>query len=87
MINYWYQSGTPTFLIHLIENQYNAINDIDNVEFSQDSLGNFKIDNIPLIPLLFQTGYLTITDYDQKKNKFKLIFLILKLNVHSLNFL
>jgi len=72
--NYWYQSGTPTFLIHLIEKQYNSIEDINTLEFSQESLGNFSIDKIPLIPLLFQTGYLTISDYDQKTNKFKLDF-------------
>jgi len=73
-VNYWYLSGTPTFLIHLIEKQYNSIEDINTLEFSQESLGNFAIDKIPLIPLLFQTGYLTISDYDQKTNKFKLDF-------------
>ena len=72
--NYWYQSGTPTFLIHLIENQYDTIEDIDKIEFSQESLGNFAINKIPLISLLFQTGYLTISDYDEKTNKFKLNF-------------
>jgi len=70
--NYWYQSGTPTFLIHLIKNQYNSIENINKTELSSDWLGNFELTNIPLIPLLLQTGYLTIADYDEKANKFKL---------------
>jgi len=73
-LNYWYQSGTPTFFIHLIKNQYNTIEAINQVEMDQDSLGNFELDNIPLVPLLFQAGYLTIADYDVKSKKFKLDF-------------
>ena len=72
--NYWYQSGTPTFLIHLIKSQYNSIEEIDQTELSSDGLGNFELTNIPLIPLLFQTGYLTIINYDEKTSKFKLGF-------------
>jgi len=72
--NYWYQSGTPTFLIHLIKNQYSSIENIDEVEMSEDSLNNFELNRIPLVPLLFQAGYLTISDYDVSNNKFKLNF-------------
>ncbi len=73
-INYWFESGTPTFLIHLMSKQYYSIENIDQEEVSQETLGNFDIDNIPLVPLLFQTGYLTIADYDQATQKFKLKF-------------
>ena len=72
--NYWYQSGTPTFLIHLIKNQYPSMEELGEVELSSDGLGNFELTNIPLTPLLFQTGYLTIHDYDEKTIKFKLGF-------------
>ncbi|CDK30626.1 hypothetical protein [Candidatus Babela massiliensis] len=54
--------------------QYYSIENIDQEEGSQETLGNFDIDNIPLVPLLFQTGYLTIADYDQATQKFKLKF-------------
>lgn len=77
--NYWFQSGTPTFLIHLIKNQYSSIEDIEQLEIDQDSLNNFEINNIPLIPLLFQAGYLTIGEYleypsEKKTSKYKLSF-------------
>ncbi|MBA3954273.1 AAA family ATPase [Candidatus Dependentiae bacterium] len=70
--NYWFSSGTPSFLISLIKNQYPVLEDIKDIELSADSLGTFDIDNIPLIPLLFQTGYLTITGYDPITEKYQL---------------
>jgi len=73
-LNYWYQSGTPTFLVHLIEKQYGSIELINQAKIDQDSLGNFEINNIPLIPLLFQTGYLTISNYDKETGNFALNF-------------
>ncbi|MBA3535579.1 MAG: AAA family ATPase [Tatlockia sp.] len=70
--NYWFNSGTPSFLINLIKHQYSSLEDIKDIELSADSLGTFDIDNIPLIPLLFQTGYLTITGYDPITEKYQL---------------
>ena len=70
--NYWFESGTPTFLISLLKSQYSSLEDIQEVELSSASLGTFDIENIPLIPLLFQTGYLTITDYDLETDKYRL---------------
>ena len=58
--NYWFDSGTPKFLIDLIiRNQYN----ISNLEFLKSSLDlfdSYEPDTLKLIPLLFQTGYITL---------------------------
>jgi hypothetical protein len=72
--NYWFESGTPTFLISLLKSQYSSLEDIQDVELSSASLGTFDIENIPLIPLLFQAGYLTITDYDRETDKYRLSY-------------
>lgn len=72
--NYWFASGTPTFLMHLLKNQYPEIIDLSNVDMPEESLGSFEIDYIPLVPLLYQTGYLTIKEYDPTKNTYKLDF-------------
>jgi len=70
--NYWFESGTPSFLMDLIKNQYKNLEDFESVEFSYDSLGTFDIvGKIPIITLLFQTGYLTIKDYDSATRRFK----------------
>ncbi len=74
LLNYWFESGTPSFLIHLITKHYTIIEDIKEIEIDQSSLGNFEIEYISLMPLLFQTGYLTISNYDTKTNKLKLSF-------------
>ena len=58
--NYWFSSGTPTFLIDLIKQQKQLPEDFEHLKVT-DLLGSTdKIDNFPLVPLLYQTGYLTI---------------------------
>jgi hypothetical protein len=49
----------------LVENtHYYEIENINEMEFSEDSLDVFDIGTLPLIPILFQAGYLTISGYD-----------------------
>ena len=58
--NYWFETGTPTFLVKLMaENQYY---DMDNTIMDLLTLGNFDISNIEPITVLFQTGYLTLIE-------------------------
>jgi predicted AAA-ATPase/PD-(D/E)XK nuclease superfamily protein len=70
--NYWYESGTPTFLINMLRSQYQGLQDIEKVTMDADSLGTFDIEQIPLVPLLFQAGYLTFSRYDVLTEKFEL---------------
>lgn len=58
--NYWFETGTPTFLTKLMaEGGYYDMNDIETDLFS---LGNFNIEQIHPIVVLFQTGFLTIKE-------------------------
>lgn len=58
--DYWFSTGTPTFLMKLIkEKRYTAF-DIEKKIIFEDELEKYDITNISLIPLLFQTGYLTV---------------------------
>jgi hypothetical protein len=74
--NFWFQSGAPTFLIKELEKEYRKKEYSDfhseHFEITQDSLGIFDIGATPLPSLMFQTGYLTITDYDRMKNLYTL---------------
>lgn len=74
--NYWLRSGTPTFLIEELAKEYRLkeykILDLEGYTLSEDSLGIFEIGATPLPILMFQTGYLTITEYDDDKNVYKL---------------
>ncbi|NJO02847.1 MAG: ATP-binding protein, partial [Bacteroidia bacterium] len=58
--NYWFSTGTPTFLTKQLKAQ--QIYDIKNVIADESSLGKSEIENLDIITLLFQTGYLTLQE-------------------------
>jgi hypothetical protein len=62
--SYWFNTGTPSFLIKLIENQNINILDIENMELPAEAFGNYRKDRMEAIPVLYQAGYLTISAYD-----------------------
>lgn len=70
--NYWFESGTPTFLVNLIKQKKYPIENFEHIEIDADSLSSFDIDNIKLVPLLLQTGYLTIKSYDSLSHTYVL---------------
>lgn len=57
---YWFETGTPTFLVELFKNQRYHLPDLDNITASFATLGDFEIGRLRVETLLFQTGYLTI---------------------------
>lgn len=70
--NYWFLSGIPTFLIDILKKKYHQY-DPDNITISSDILhGMFDVDTIPLLALMFQTGYLTVTNYDEEQRIYTL---------------
>lgn len=61
--NYWFASGTPSFLIKMLKTEFYS--DLDDVKVGETSFDNYDLENIGINPLLFQTGYLTIKSYDR----------------------
>jgi len=73
---FWFETGTPTFLIKMfMKNQY-YIPELENLEVGDEILSNLDVDNIFPENLLFQAGYLTIKDCKVigSKNVFKLSY-------------
>ena len=58
--NYWFESGTPSFLINLLKQKSIEFKNFEQIAFSSSTLGTFDIETLPLITLLYQAGYLTI---------------------------
>jgi hypothetical protein len=58
--NYWFETGTPTFLMDMIREKQYFLPDLENLEVSEQLLNTFDVGNIPIESLMFQTGYLTI---------------------------
>jgi hypothetical protein len=67
--NYWFESGTPTFLLKLIEEKGNIEEDLLKPQIvSSNAFSSFKLKNLNLTAVLMQTGYLTIkkrTEFDR----------------------
>jgi len=61
-VNFWYSTGTPTFLVKMCREQ--GLYELQKVELSYIELSSFDMEHLQLLPILFQTGYLTITGYD-----------------------
>lgn len=60
--NYWFSTGTPSFLIKLIKEKNIPLTEFEHTEADDSLFECFDIDNIELASLLFQTGYLSIKD-------------------------
>lgn len=58
--NYWFETGTPTFLVKLVIQ--GGYYDMQNIEASLSSLGKFELRDLSPIAMLFQTGYLTLKE-------------------------
>jgi hypothetical protein len=71
-LTYWYDTGTPTFLINIIKKQKVNILDLNNLHVRYEHFSKYDIENMDAPPLLYQTGYLTIVDYDEKRARFTL---------------
>ncbi len=60
--NYWFSTATPTFLLKIMEQNKYFLPNLENVIKDDMMLDSFDVDYIELETLMWQTGYLTITD-------------------------
>lgn len=70
--NFWFSSGTPSFLIEKFKESKTVIEDIKEFKTGSTFFDQSEIDIIDFRPLLFQTGYLTVKEYDFINNIYTL---------------
>ena len=58
--NYWFRTGTPSFLINLIRNKGYYLPEIEEIKIEEELFDAFDLDNLPLEAVLYQSGYLSI---------------------------
>lgn len=86
--NYWFQTGTPTFLIHLLQkSEYDLRTLIDGVEAPESTFTEYRVDANNPVPLIYQSGYLTIKAYDKEFKNYLLTFPNDEVRYGFLNFL
>lgn len=73
--NYWFQTGTPTFLVELLKkSDYDLRTLLDGVEAPASSFTEYRVNADNPIPLIYQSGYLTIKEYDKEFGNYLLGF-------------
>ncbi|MBQ3686488.1 MAG: ATP-binding protein, partial [Treponema sp.] len=65
---YWFESGTPTFLVKRLKAMsFNPRNLCDgSLYMTESAVKDYRPDNPDILPLLYQSGYLTIKGYDRE---------------------
>ena len=70
--NYWYSSATPTYLVNLLDRDNVNIDELVGKYYTSSEFMDFKMDRDAPLPMLYQSGYLTIKGYDARKNMYLL---------------
>jgi hypothetical protein len=73
--NYWFQTGTPTYLVNLLkESDYDLRLLMDGIEVKPSAFMEYRADVKNPVPMIYQSGYLTIKDYDPEVGLYTLGF-------------
>ena len=72
--DYWFETGTPTFLIYQLKKTNYPLEAMTQEELTADTLNSIEIMDENPLPLLFQSGYLTIKGYDEEFKTYRLGF-------------
>lgn len=70
--DYWFKSGTPTYLIRLLSHTDENMNEITGKYYSAEEFIDYKANVEQPLPMIYQSGYLTIKDFDLEENTFLL---------------
>ena len=84
---YWYATGTPKFLADLLIKQKYDLEDLNNITISRDRLLNINNSFDDPVSLLYQTGYLTIKEYDKEIREYTLGYPNLEVEKAFFNYL
>ncbi len=70
---FWYETGTPTFLVEILKKRALPVSDLEGITLKKNQMVQ-SIDSIEenVIPVLYQSGYLTIKDYNEKDREYTL---------------
>ena len=63
--NFWFESGTPSYLMRQMRRFHTDITKMDGLVVSSDAFDQPTENMVDALPLLYQSGYLTIKDYDR----------------------
>ncbi|MCI6439980.1 MAG: ATP-binding protein, partial [Alistipes sp.] len=74
MADFWFSSGTPTYLVRLLNHTQEQLNEMVGQYYFPEEFIDYKATVEQPLPMIYQSGYLTIKDYDPEMNSFLLDF-------------
>ena len=74
MQDYWFRTGTPTYLIRLLNHFGENIDEMTGRYYMQEQFIDYKANVDSPLPMIYQSGYFTIKDFDFESNSFMLDF-------------
>ena len=72
--SYWFETGTPTYLVELLKCHHYNLEDMSKSEVTADVLNSIDAESTNPIPVIYQSGYLTIKGYDNEFQMYRLGF-------------
>ena len=72
--DYWFETGTPSFLVHQLKKTCYPLENMTVEEVATDTLNSIDIMDENPLPLLYQSGYLTLKSYDKEFDCYTLGF-------------
>ncbi len=74
MADYWFKSGTPTYLVRLLARTRENLDELTGRYYREEMFVDYKATAEKPLPMIYQSGYLTIKDYNMRRNTFLLDF-------------
>ena len=72
--DYWFETGTPSFLVYQLKKTGYPLESMTTEELSTDTLNSIDIMDENPLPLLYQSGYLTLKSYNREFDEYQLDF-------------
>ena len=85
--SYWFSTGTPTMLVDMLKKTDYDLRQLDGIEVPAIALTDYRMDFQNPVPVIYQSGYLTIKGYDQEFNFYRLGFPNAEVEYGWLNFI
>lgn len=63
--DYWFRTGTPTYLVRLLKDNLENLNDLTGKYYDESEFVDYRADREMPLPMIYQSDYLTIKDYDR----------------------
>ena len=72
--DYWFKTATPTYLVKLLNRHSECLDDLAGKYYSEDLFYDYKANAEQPLPIIYQSGYFTIKDYDSDDSTYLLDF-------------